>query len=263
MNTYRLASKNAVTMNSSGGKLLKWKVGNKFIKTSTIDTRHLDLTFLFESYAEVIASRIGKKLGLDCTDYKMCEVIIDDEFRTLACESKSFLNNGEHYLSIGKLIRERSLPILDYGDLSNYTKLLSRYRSIPNFERNLNQMLAFDYLILNDDRHFGNSGFIVNGNVRAAPIFDNGNSLFCHKFIGGITYTRDLQRYLKCKPFSIDFDRQIKLVDIHNILELKQLKPEYIKNVIRNLENNYELPKDRAEFMGGLIIDRLELIQGI
>ena len=44
-------------------------------------------------------------------------------------------------------------------------------------------MLVFDAVILNEDRHFGNFGLLVDSHtnkiIAPAPIFDNGLSLLC------------------------------------------------------------------------------------
>ena len=46
----------------------------------------------------------------------------------------------------------------------------------------LNEMLVFDAVICNTDRHLGNFGFLVDSHsnkiVAPAPLFDHGNSLF-------------------------------------------------------------------------------------
>ena len=45
-------------------------------------------------------------------------------------------------------------------------------------------MLVFDAVILNEDRHFGNFGLLVDSHtnkiIAPAPIFDNGLSLLCY-----------------------------------------------------------------------------------
>ena len=50
------------------------------------------------------------------------------------------------------------------------------------FEKALNDMIVFDAIICNVDRHFGNFGFIVDNKtnkiIAPAPLFDHGNSLF-------------------------------------------------------------------------------------
>jgi len=54
----------------------------------------------------------------------------------------------------------------------------------------IRDMLVFDALIYNEDRHFGNFGLLrdnISGKIKApAPIFDNGNSLLtwpCRKIM--------------------------------------------------------------------------------
>ncbi len=50
------------------------------------------------------------------------------------------------------------------------------------FVNALNEMLVFDAVICNVDRHFGNFGVMVDNRtntiVSPAPLFDHGNSLF-------------------------------------------------------------------------------------
>ena len=121
-----------MAINSSGGKLLKWKIGNKFIKTSTFDTSRLRTEFLYESYAEYITSRIGAKVGLDIVKYDLCEVIIDDRIRTIACECDSFLNTNESYLSIAKLMLNGQIPRYYIGDASAYFNIKSNLKSVHN-----------------------------------------------------------------------------------------------------------------------------------
>ena len=45
-------------------------------------------------------------------------------------------------------------------------------------------MLVFDAIILNEDRHFGNFGILINNHINeiigTAPIYDNGLSLLCY-----------------------------------------------------------------------------------
>jgi hypothetical protein len=51
-----------------------------------------------------------------------------------------------------------------------------------SYHEALVEMLVFDVIILNTDRHFGNFGLLVDNStneiVSVAPIFDNGLSLF-------------------------------------------------------------------------------------
>lgn len=260
MNKYNLSSNGALTQNSSGGKLLKWKIENKFIKTSTYDQSQLRPVFLYESYAEVIAYRIAKHLKFNAIPYRLCEVTIDNSISTIACECDDFRINNEQYNSIGKLMRNNIIPPLYYGEADNYNKLLKYMSIVPGFELHLKQTLLLDSLILNDDRHYGNFGILQNkhGGCRPAPIFDNGNSLFCHKHTDEMEYRDDLISYIRCKPFAPDFNNQLELIDIQ--IDTSSLK-KYIYNLLNNLVLQYKLPKSRGKFIKDLLYSRIEYIE--
>ena len=57
------------------------------------------------------------------------------------------------------------------------------YESLGDeFVQSLNEMIVFDALICNTDRHFGNFGVLTDSHtnriLKPAPLFDHGNSLF-------------------------------------------------------------------------------------
>jgi hypothetical protein len=62
------------------------------------------------------------------------------------------------------------------------------------------EMLIFDVIILNTDRHFGNFGLLINNTtneiVSVAPIFDNGLSLFADALDDDLD---DIEAYAKTK----------------------------------------------------------------
>ena len=93
---------------------------------------------------------------------------------------------------------------------SLYTHLLrcADALGIPNVQKHIDQMILFDYIIANIDRHTGNFGFLRNPDtlkwVGVAPLFDNGLSLYSNTGrIGNIT---------KCEPFRSTHSEQMKLV---------------------------------------------------
>ena len=65
----------------------------------------------------------------------------------------------------------------------------------------LDDMLVFDALICNTDRHFGNFGLLVdnerNKPVSPAPLFDHGNSLFNFAGRDDLASPESLARYAK------------------------------------------------------------------
>lgn len=102
------------------------------------------------------------------------------------------------------------------------------------FTRALNDMLVFDALICNVDRHFGNFGFLVDNEtnkiIRPAPLFDHGNSLF--NFAWGEDWDSDknLEDYVNTLQPSV-YDDFIETAgkalsaghrkNLHKLLEIK------------------------------------------
>ena len=74
-------------------------------------------------------------------------------------------------------------PMKNDDDLYNHYLNCCNKLGIPDVNASLDRMLAFDYLISNSDRHFGNFGAVRNAEtlewIGSAPLFDNGTSLWC------------------------------------------------------------------------------------
>ncbi len=120
-----------------------------------------------EPYSEFYASQIASVMELDITHYSLgkwrgninsiCEVFSSKEL--------SFV------------------PICHIVTDGGWKAVLAYYRELGDeFYDSLVDMLIFDVIIVNTDRHFGNFGFLVDSTtnkiVKTAPIFDNGLSLF-------------------------------------------------------------------------------------
>jgi hypothetical protein len=84
-------------------------------------------------------------------------------------------------------------------------------------------LLAFDYLILNTDRHLNNFGFIRDVNtlefLGPAPIYDNGTSLWCKvadfRVHGSVNYAT--------KPFAKSSEAQLGLVSGFDGFDISKL----------------------------------------
>lgn len=263
MKTYNLSSKNALSTNSSGGKLLKWKDGNTFIKTSTVDTSSLQLRFMYESYSEVICYHIAKLLGIDCVEYKLCRVVIDNRITTIACESQDFTlrNNRKYsYKSIARLMLDSCMPRYEMYDPLLYEKILTYFGNSTAYKEYLDNNILLDVLTLNDDRHFGNFGILVSdSNIEIPPLFDNGNSLFSYKHIETLDYTDDLMSYLRCKPFDTSFNGEAERLRIRNKYDLNKLYKN-ISSLVRYMIDNQELPEQRGRFILDLLKSRIKYL---
>ena len=84
--------------------------------------------------------------------------------------------------------------------------------AIPGMKEFIDYMLAFDYLMANTDRHFGNFGAIRNVEtlewIGPAPIFDSGTSLWHDKLTRAINPFSELET----KPFYANETRQMELL---------------------------------------------------
>ena len=120
-----------------------------------------------EPYSEFYASQIAQSMGLNATIYSLGKW-------------KGKVN------SICELFSSKELafvPIYHLVKEGGWESVLRYYKNLgESYYEELIEMLIFDVIILNTDRHFGNFGLMVDNSnneiVSVAPIFDNGLSLF-------------------------------------------------------------------------------------
>lgn len=78
------------------------------------------------------------------------------------------------YIPIGRIVKTGEIEAV-----REYYKSLGE-----EFYQQFLDMLVFDAIILNEDRHFGNFGLLIDNHsnkiIAPAPIFDNGLSLLCY-----------------------------------------------------------------------------------
>lgn len=120
-----------------------------------------------EPYSEKYASYIGKQLGFNVISYR-----ISKWKGNLCSVCELFTSKEISYVPIGRIVKQGGMrAVRDY------------YESLGlEYIKALNEMIVFDALICNTDRHFGNFGVLVDSRnnkiIAPAPLFDHGNSLF-------------------------------------------------------------------------------------
>ena len=119
------------------------------------------------------------------------------------------------------------------------------------FEKALNDMLVFDALIFNTDRHYGNFGFLIDSHtnriIAPAPLFDHGNSLF-HFAVGDA---------LKSKESFLKYAKtQMPCVYDDYVAEAKKVLTHEQRNAVRKLldfkfprHSRYNLSKERLSLI--------------
>jgi hypothetical protein len=129
-----------------------------------------------ESLNEVIASKILQKLNVSHVNYSL---IWDDNIPYSVCPD--FISSGTELVSAFQICETK--PFHNGDDLYDHYLKCCEALGIPGVQDSIDRMLAFDYLIANPDRHFGNFGAIRNAEtlewIGPAPLFDNGTSLWC------------------------------------------------------------------------------------
>jgi len=179
--------------NGMNGMLPKFPKGDKFYK--------LDTT-AFESLSEKLASILLSCSDLDPSSYILYELVplfIDAQFK-IGCGSLNFKKEYPYeqilfYLqsqasSGGTFGSSKIFKVMNnMKDLEEKFELLSDLIALKTMidkteiQQKLLAMMAFDLLILNRDRHFGNLIILddLKEKVNPVPLFDYGNSV-----IGGI-----------------------------------------------------------------------------
>ena len=120
-----------------------------------------------EPYSELYSYEIGTTLGMNVIPYK-----ISKWKKQLCSVCELFTSKDIAFVPIGRIVK-----IGGMGAVREYYENLG-----TEYVDDLNDMIVFDALIYNTDRHFGNFGVLVDSKtnkiIAPAPLFDHGNSLF-------------------------------------------------------------------------------------
>ena len=120
-----------------------------------------------EPYCEFYASQVAAAMNLDAVHYDL-----ENWKGILASKCKLFTDIDTAFIPIGRIVKSGGISAV----VRYYDELGDEYAGA------VRDMLVFDALTYNEDRHFGNFGLLRDnhtGDIAGpAPIFDNGMSLF-------------------------------------------------------------------------------------
>ncbi|MDO4811138.1 MAG: XRE family transcriptional regulator [Eubacteriales bacterium] len=130
----------------------------------------------FEPYSEYYASQLAAKIGVNAIPYGI------SKWKGKLCSTcELFTSKDISFIPVGRIVRSGGIKAV-----RKYYEELGE-----EFVQALNEMIVFDALIFNTDRHYGNFGFLVDNNtnriIAPAPLFDHGNSLL--NFAGNDAWT--------------------------------------------------------------------------
>lgn len=193
---------------------------------------HADGKNLF-SANEVAASAIAKLMQLQTVEYFPVKL---NDVEEMVCGCKNFIKNDrEEFINANQIGKERKMSgVVLYQELSKL-----------GFKKELNQMIVFDILIGNTDRHEKNFGIIRDAETleifKFAPLFDSGSCLGWNgtKEIKPFANTRKEQLELT-GSFRMELPNLIEMVEILQVAyEDFQISEFCFQKAKRELKENY------------------------
>ena len=187
---------------------------------------------------EFYAAQVAEAFGIEHIDYGLEEFHHRNGNKEIVCICKLFTSENEGFVDASIVAGDKGVDVnnLDLSSLS-VQKQFSDW-----FGEFYADMMVFDSLIINRDRHLGNFGMIVDNNtgeyLRPAPLFDNGCSMLlgASKFDLKEGYT-DYVASLYCKY--MDCDKQARLfVQERHISRLRKLLDfQFVKHPKYNISD--------------------------
>ena len=122
-----------------------------------------------EPYCEYYACQVAEAMGIDAVQYGL------SKWKGRLCSTCELFTSKEYsFMPVGNIVKEGGIKaVIEY------------YKSLGgNYLDAFADMIVFDAVILNTDRHFGNFGFLVDNRTNTicapAPLFDHGLSLLTY-----------------------------------------------------------------------------------
>jgi hypothetical protein len=120
-----------------------------------------------EPFSEFYAFQIAKTMELNAVEYNL------KKWKGLLCSTCELFTSKEYaYVPTGRVVTT-----------GGWTAVIEYYKELgDNYYETLIDMLIFDTVICNEDRHFGNFGLLIDNKtnqiIGTAPLFDQGLALF-------------------------------------------------------------------------------------
>ena len=197
-----------------------------------------------EPYSEFYASQIANSMGINHVEYKLVK------WKKNICSVCELFNNIDiSYVPMYKFIKNKDI------------------KNTANFLLNLGQdyydafvdMLVFDALIFNTDRHYGNFGLLVdnktNKPIKFAPLFDHGLSLFNYALDKDLL---SLDEYSKTRTSAFGFD--FLLIVKEFITEKQKDKLRKLINFKFNDNKSYHWNKKRKNIIENFLQKRIKIL---
>ena len=198
----------------------------------------------FEPFSEYFASELLDKLGYNHVIYNL-----DKWKNQIVSTCKLFTSKKYSYVQIGDVITSGGITAC-----ATFMKENGFYDDFAN-------MILFDALVMNTDRHFGNFGLLRDNEtgefISMAPIFDNGNSLLSMELPSDLEKKDKVLSIINAKEKNISYygisydDLVMKFCSKKHIKDLKKLL-----NFHFNIDSKYNFSEKRMNNLSFMIEHR-------
>ena len=180
-----------------------------------------------EAYSEYYMAQVAQALGFEHISYDLQMF-----HNRLVSVCPLFTNENDGFMPIGYYIDTNAQKERGFRLIHEVKKIYG--------QENLQDLMVFDAIICNIDRHLGNFGMIIDNNtneiLRPAPIFDNGLSMMTTLESSELDADKRFLGFEK-SAFDISFNNQLEsFVQPRHIPALEKLKSfEFTKHKEFNL----------------------------
>lgn len=217
--------------NTSDGWLKKkWKI----VDGERVLLKGGSLPNLQEPINELIATRLMERMP--AFDFVKYYIVRDDNENYSACPN--FVTIDTEFIPAIHIYRAGQKDT-DTGSYQHFMNMCSKL-NIPNVQPMMDYMLAVDYLVGNEDRHWGNFGVIRDVESLEyqgmAPIFDTGSSLYYKSLENDIRIDADIG----VKPFALSQEQQLYYVSSFKDIDIPALRdfPDEMREIFREYGSN-------------------------
>ncbi|MEK8021541.1 MAG: XRE family transcriptional regulator [Candidatus Parabeggiatoa sp.] len=197
-----------------------------------------------EPYSEFYACQIAETMGLNTVEYDLKKWK-----KQLFSTCELFTSKALSYVPAGRIVTD-----------GGWVAIIKYYQALgEKYYASLVDMLVFDAVICNEDRHFGNFGLIVDNEtnkiVETAPIFDNGLSLFNYAMEEDL---KDADAYAKTRLMATSQDFMTFAKEV--ITKEQKKKWQNLIHFKFKKHSRYNLPANRLKMIEELIQKRVQAL---
>lgn len=197
-----------------------------------------------EPYSEYYASQVAEAMGINAVRYGL------SKWKGQLCSTCDlFTSKAVSFMPVGRLVTH-----------GGFDAVRAFYEEQgPEYLQALRDMVVFDAVICNTDRHFGNFGFLIdnatNKIVAPAPLFDHGNSLFNFAGAEYMSSSEKLREYagtLQPRAYEDYLEMARAMMNERNREQLRHLPTFRFKR-----HTHYNLPGEWLKLIEGQVRERI------